>query len=103
MNFTVYGIALATAIVLLFVAYLVADAHKHKHRHSWKVIGVTYQSPDRSLTSLKGAGPELLRQTLFGISTLTQECKDCGLVATSTETGKVNVPGFTWPGAKKAS
>lgn len=43
--------------------------------------------------------PEIMRETLYGFTLLTQQCTECGWIATSRTAGKPDLKklGFNWP------
>lgn len=69
-----------------------------KHEHAWKVTGGFFHPASADLRSLRSDSPVLMRQALYGMTVITQECQTCGWVSSTTHSGKVDLAaqGKTW-------
>lgn len=62
-----------------------------KHQHQWKVIGVRFHPRPEDLSRARwdpDPDLELIREVLYGFTLLTQQCTECGWVATSRTAGQ---------------
>lgn len=69
-----------------------------KHEHQWKVTGAMFHPPNADLRSIRVESAQLLREALYGMTVVTQECESCGWVSTYRAAGKVDLSaqGKTW-------
>lgn len=69
-----------------------------KHEHTWKVTGALFHPPVTALTSIRVQSTALLRQALYGMTVVTQQCETCGWVSSTYHSGKVDLSaqGKTW-------
>lgn len=73
---------------------------RNKHRHgNWEVTAVTFTPPiTRSFEITGFVGQRDVDGYVYGFTTLTQKCGECGYVDTTEHLGKITVPGFEWSG-----
>lgn len=69
-----------------------------KHDHVWKVTGAIFHPPNSDLRSIHAQTATLMRQALYGMTTVTQQCETCGWVSSTYHSGKVDLSaqGKTW-------
>jgi hypothetical protein len=68
---------------------------RSKCRHQWKLAGAKYNPRPEGLRNAKGNDPALVREAIYGITVLTQQCEHCGWIATSRAVGQVDVSSVT--------
>jgi hypothetical protein len=61
------------------------------HTHSWGDTLVTFAPPRAFATGVNVKGDDLALAVMYGLSTLTQECRDCREVRTWTVPGQAAV------------
>ncbi|HEY2086269.1 MAG TPA: hypothetical protein VGH54_09620 [Mycobacterium sp.] len=73
-------------------------AREPKHQHAWKVAGGRYEPPVGRSFEVERISDQMLREMIYGVTTITQECTGCGWVATSREIGRVDLSkyGLRW-------
>jgi hypothetical protein len=66
--------------------------------HRYKVVGVSYMGrlEGQGPFKFRGVSEALVREYLYGVTTLTQQCTLCGYSDTTRHLGQIDVPGFTW-------
>ena len=57
-----------------------------KHKHRWGDERVTF-NPPMTTRDLQGSGIDMMREMIYGLSTVTQRCDDCGEARSYTVPG----------------
>lgn len=60
-----------------------------KCKHEWKTKNVQFYEPDKSVTGIKGVGPnQVVEKLLFGYTTISLLCEKCGETKLNTHVGE---------------
>jgi hypothetical protein len=64
-------------------------AHKQRHQHSWRTIARTFRPPTGTIKHARNLDEDLALQLTYGITTVTQQCAECGIERSYTVAGEV--------------